>query len=323
MNAEVQGILLEGKRARGVRYAIGERVATVRAAGEVLLAAGAIGSPQILQLSGIGQGALLQRLGIDVVHHLIGVGENLQDHYQARLIYECNEKGSVNEIWHSPWLKVKAGLEYALARRGALTIGAGFVGVFARSRPDLETPDIQFHFLPLSLDAPGLGLHAFPGVISSVCQLRPESRGTLAIASPAPFSKPAIVANYLATETDQQVLLAALKLARRIANRPPVVVREYAPGPDIATDEELLQFAKEKGTTIFHPCGTCKMGRDAKAVVDSRLRVHGISGLRVVDASIMPMLVSGNTNAATIIIGEKAADMIREDARAGSSTVVA
>jgi choline dehydrogenase len=307
MNAEVQRIVLEGKRALGVRCVIGKRVATIRAAGEVLLAAGTVGSPQILQLSGIGPGALLQRLGIDLAHDLIGVGENLQDHYQARFIYQSNEKGSLNEIWHSPWLKVKTGLEYALTRRGALTIGAGFVGVFARSRPDLETPDIQFHFLPLSLEAPGLGLHAFPGVISSVCQLRPESRGTLAITSPAPSAKPAIVANYLATDRDQQVLLAALKLARRIAKRPPfakVVVREYAPGREIETDEELLQFAKEKGTTIFHPCGTCKMGSDLKAVVDRRSRVRGIIGLRVVDASIMPTLVSGNTNAAAIMIGE-------------------
>jgi choline dehydrogenase len=318
-DAVAKAIVLDGRRATGVQCEVHGRQKVIAARREVLIAAGAIGSPLVLQASGIGPGAVLRKAGIAVRHELPGVGENLQDHYQARYIYEVAAPGSLNEVWHSPWLKAKAGLEYALRRSGPLTVGAGFVGVFAKSRPDLETPDIQFHYLPLSLDAPGLGLHDYPGVIASVCQLRPESRGHIRITSPNPAAHPEIVSNYLAVETDRQVMLAALKLARRIASRRPfadLVVRERVPGPEAATDEALMRFAIETGTTIFHPCGTCKMGRDPLAVVDERLRVRGLTGLRVADASIMPTLISGNTNAPAIMIGEKAADMIREDARA-------
>jgi choline dehydrogenase len=317
--ALVHGIELDGRRATGIRCERQGRVETLSARREVILAAGAIGSPQILQLSGIGPAEVLRAAGVPVRHELAGVGDNLQDHLQVRFIYECKGRGSLNDVWHSPWLRLRTGLEYALTRRGILTIGAGVAGAFARSRPDLDLPDVQFHFMPLSADRPGQGLHAFSGVTLSVCQLRPESRGTLAIRSADPAAHPSIVSNYLAAETDRRVLLDGMKLVRRTVSQPVFaqhVVREHLPGPQADTDEALMAYARAYATTVFHPCGTCKMGSDAKAVVDARLRVHGLAGLRVADASIMPTLTSGNTNAPTIMIGEKAADMIREDARA-------
>jgi len=318
-NAEALGLVLDGKRATGVRARINGVEKIVRCKGEVILCGGAIGSPVLLQASGIGNGAVLKKAGITVRHELPGVGGNLQDHYQARYIYEVKERGSLNDVWHSPMLKVKAGIDYALRRSGPLTVGAGFVGVFAKSTPELDAPDIQFHYLPLSLDAPGLGLHEFPGVIATVCQLRPESRGHIYVKSPDALQHPDIVSNYLAEPKDRDVMLAALRLARRIAKQKPfadLLVRERVPGPEAATEEALLAFAKDTGTTIFHPCGTCKMGHDANAVVDERLRVRGMQGLRVVDASIMPTMTSGNTNAPTIMIAEKASDMVKSDAKA-------
>lgn len=320
-NAEVKRVELEGRRATGVVYRRDGQTRTVKATREVLLAAGAIGSPQLLQVSGIGPGAVLQKAGVGVLHELPGVGENLQDHFQARFVYDCSLPASLNDVWHSRLMQFRAGLEYAFSRSGILTIGAGVVGVFARSRPGLEVPDVQVHFMPLSAERPGQGLHPFSGVTASVCQLRPESRGVISITAPDPAIPPSIVANYLASETDCEVLLAGLRMLRRIAAQPEFarhVKREFLPGADVESDEELMAFAKAKGTTIFHPCGTCKMGRDPMAVVDERLRVHGIAGLRVVDASIMPTMTSGNTNAPAIMIGEKASDMIREDARQGA-----
>lgn len=320
-NAEVKRVELEGRRATGVVYRRDAQTRTVKATREVLLAAGAIGSPQLLQVSGIGPGAVLQKAGVGVLHELPGVGENLQDHFQARFVYDCSLPASLNDVWHSRLMQFRAGLEYAFSRSGILTIGAGVVGVFARSRPGLEVPDVQVHFMPLSAERPGQGLHPFSGVTASVCQLRPESRGVISITAPDPAIPPSIVANYLASETDSEVLLAGLRMLRRIAAQPEFarhVKREFLPGADVESDEELMAFAKAKGTTIFHPCGTCKMGRDPMAVVDERLRVHGIAGLRVVDASIMPTMTSGNTNAPAIMIGEKASDMIREDARQGA-----
>ena len=317
--ASVASLTFAGKHVTGVRGTFGGAPGELQARREVVLAAGAIGSPQILQLSGIGPGGVLQSAGIDVRHALPGVGANLQDHYQARFIYECRAGGSLNEVWHSYLKQLKVGIEYALTRRGLLTIGAGVVGIFAKSRPDLETPDVQFHFMPLSAEGAGQGLHEFPGVISSVAQLRPESRGTLRITSPDPDAKPAIVSNYLSAEADRRVLLDAMRLNRRIVAQKPfadIVVREHLPGFDVDSDDALMAFARAKGTTIFHPCGTAKMGNDAMAVVDARLRVHGLTGVRVVDASIMPTMTSGNTNAPTIMIAEKASDMIREDAKA-------
>jgi choline dehydrogenase len=317
-NAEARSITLEGKRATGVHIRHDGTEKIVKARREVILSAGAIGSPQLLQVSGIGPGAVLKAAGVDVRHDLPGVGENLQDHYQARMIYEVSAKGSMNEVWHSRWLQLVTGLDYVFRRRGMLTFGAGVVGVFTRSSHGVDIPDIQFHFIPLSGEGPGKGLHKFPGVIVSVCQLRPESRGYLRITSPDAAVKPSIVSNYLAAEIDRRILLDAMKLARRIVARPPfahVAVREHVPGTLFASDEQLMQFARDMGTTIFHPCGTAKMGRDRMAVVDERLRVHGIAGLRVADAAIMPTMTSGNTNAPTIMIGEKASDLILEDAR--------
>src|SRR5690606_37318188 len=320
-DAEVERVALDGGRATGVVYRRGGLTRTATASREVLLAAGAIGSPQLLQVSGIGPGPVLQRAGVEVRHELPGVGENLQDHYQARFVYDCSLPASLNDVWHSRIMQLRTGLEYVLSRSGILTIGAGVVGVFSRSRPGLEVPDVQVHFMPLSAERPGQDMHPFSGVTASVCQLRPESRGVISITAPDPAIPPSIVANYLASETDSEVLLAGLRMLRRIAAQPEFarhVKREFLPGADVESDEELMAFAKAKGTTIFHPCGTCKMGRDPMAVVDERLRVHGIAGLRVVDASIMPTMTSGNTNAPAIMIGEKASDMIREDARQGA-----
>ncbi|HEX5999870.1 MAG TPA: choline dehydrogenase [Hyphomicrobiaceae bacterium] len=316
--ALVHGVELDGRRATGIRCERHGRIEMIAARREVILAAGAIGSPQILQLSGIGPGATLQAAGVPVHHELPGVGENLQDHLQVRFVYHCQGQGSLNDVWHSPWLRLRAGLDYALGRRGILTIGAGVAGAFARSRPDVDLPDVQFHFMPLSADRPGQGLHPFSGVTASVCQLRPESRGTLKVTSPDPKAHPAIVSNYLAAEADRRVLLDGMKLTRRVAAAPAFarhVLREHLPGPEVNSDEALMAYARGYATTVFHPCGTAKMGSDANAVVDARLSVHGLAGLRVVDASVMPTLTSGNTNAPTIMIAEKAADMIREDAR--------
>jgi choline dehydrogenase len=312
-------VLDDGRRATGVAYTRNGIALQANARREVILSGGAIGSPQLLQVSGIGPANVLKAAGVEVAHNLPGVGENLQDHYQARMMYEMAAQGSLNDVWHSRWLQLKTGLDYVFRRQGILTIGAGVVGAFTKSTPDLDEPDIQFHFIPLSGDGPGKGLHTYPGVIVSVCQLRPESRGHIRITSAQASAKPEIVANYLAAEIDRRVLLAALHQARKIVGQSPfkeLVVAERAPGIQATSDAELMQFARDKGTTIFHPCGTAKMGTDAGAVVDARLRVHGVGSLRVVDASIMPTMTSGNTNAPTIMIAEKASAMIMEDARA-------
>jgi len=325
-HAVTQKLIIEGKRVVGVEVIRKGHAETIHADREVLLSAGAIGSPQLLEVSGVGAPETLNKAGVEAVHHLPGVGENLQDHYQARLVYELDARGSLNSVWHSRLEQVRAGLEYAFKRRGILTIGAGVVGVFTKSSPDLEEPDIQVHFIPLSGEGPGKGLHKFPGVIVSVCQLRPESRGSIHITSGDVGVQPEIVSNYLAAGLDRHVLLQAIKLARRIVAHPPfqdITVREVVPGPQAQSDEDLMGFARNLGTTIFHPCGTCKMGADDMAVVDPRLRVHGLDGVRVVDASVMPTMTSGNTNAPTIMIAEKAADMIKQDRRATAAEAAA
>ncbi|MEL6964632.1 MAG: choline dehydrogenase [Pseudomonadota bacterium] len=323
-DALVSRIVVEGKRATGVMYWQDRQLKRAEVEADVILSAGAIGSPQILQLSGIGPGDHLSELDIKVVHDLKGVGANLQDHFQARSLYRCTKPITLNDRVKSPWQKMLMGLEWVTKRSGPLTIGAGQGGIFAKTRPELETPDVQFHLILFSADKPGEPLHDFSGFTASVCQLRPESRGTVMIASRDPKDHPKIHANYLATETDRQCMVDGLKLARRLAETnamKPLIAEEIEPGPDVDSDAAFLAYARRRGGTIFHPTSTCMMGPESnpQMVVDHRLRLHGLQGLRVADASIMPTVVSGNTNAACIMIGEKLADMIQEERRASAS----
>ena len=290
------------------------------ARGEVILSAGAIGSPQLLLLSGIGPGEQLSEFGVPVASDLPGVGANLQDHFQIRAVYRINKPISLNDYVNSLTGKLRIGLDYALRRRGPMTLAASQVCIFCRTRPELETPDLQFHMQPMSADKPGDGLHKYSAFTSSTCQLRPESRGEIRLKSADPLAPPAIRPNYLSTPLDREVAVAGMKLSRRIAeseSMAELIEEELVPGADCRTDDELLDAARRIGTTIYHPTSTCKMAPegDRGAVVDERLRVYGIAGLRVADASVMPNIVSGNTNAPTIMIAEKAAEMIREDAR--------
>ncbi len=288
--------------------------------GEVILSSGAIGSPQILQVSGIGPGELLQGVGIPVRHEVPGVGRNLQDHLQIRAVYEVNVptlNDEINNLIRRTWI----GMQFVFARQGPMAMGASQVCIFCKTRPELETPDIQFHFQPLSADKPGLEMHPFSGITMSVCQLRPESRGHISITSPDPMVYPEIHANYLSATLDQETAVAGLRKTRDLVNTnalSPYIVEEKLPGAHVESDEDLLDAARDIAQTIYHPTSTCKMGpaTDRMAVVDDRLRVHGISGLRVADASIMPTIVSGNTNAPAIMIGEKASDLLLEDAGA-------
>ncbi|MEW5420597.1 GMC family oxidoreductase [Amorphus sp. 3PC139-8] len=316
--ALVERILFEGRRAVGAVFRQGERVVTVRAKREVILSAGSIKSPHLLLLSGVGPAEQLSELGVDVVHDLPGVGENLQDHYGALLTYRSREPLTINDLMRSPVRQVIAGLQYAVLRRGPLTISAAQVGAFVRSLPQVATPDIQFLFQTFSHDEYDDGLHAFSGFANAVCPIRPESRGTLRLRSSDPRENPAMQPNYLSAEADRRTLVAAIKIARQVAEKPDIahyIVDEYAPGPSYSSDDDLLTYARETGLSIAHQVGTCKMGTDPMAVVDPTLRVHGLEGLRVVDASIMPTLVSGNTNAPTIMIAEKAADLMRGQAK--------
>ncbi len=315
-DAHVERVHLEGRRAVGVDYyRAGERRRAL-AAKEVILSAGAIGSRQLLQLSGIGPAELLQGLQIPCVHHLPGVGRNLQDHLQVRCVYR-SKRPTLNDEVNNPLRKMLIGVEYVLFRSGPMSMGASQVAAFCRSRPELDAPDLQFHFQPLSADKPGEGLHRFSAFTASVCQLRPESRGHIELKSPDPYAYPAIHPNYLDTHTDRQAAVNGIKLTRRICATgamQPFVAAEMLPGPQVQGDEALLAAAREISQTIYHPVGTCKMGSDGQAVVDARLRVHGVAALRVADASIMPTITSGNTNAPTIMIAEKAADLVLEDA---------
>ncbi|ASJ74081.1 GMC family oxidoreductase [Granulosicoccus antarcticus] len=324
-NAQATGLILEGKRAVGVRYVQGGISHEARATGEVLLSAGALQSPQLLQLSGIGPAAVLQKFGIPVVHELPGVGENLQDHLQIRATYEATIP-TTNDQLNSLIGQAKLGLQWLLHRSGPLAVGINQGGCFMKALPDeAKSPDIQFHVATLSADMAGGSVHPFSGFTLSVCQLRPESRGHAHIQSADPMVPPAMVPNYLSTDLDRRTAVASLRAARAIAesaSMKPYVKREVKPGPDATTDEELLEFSRNHGATIFHPSGTCKMGvaSDPMAVLDERLRVRGIEALRVIDCSSMPTLVSGNTNGPVVAMAEKAVDMILEDARKGSGS---
>ena len=281
------------------------------------MSGGAYNSPQLLQLSGVGPADLLARHGIDVVLDAAGVGHDLQDHLQVRMVMRCSKPVTINDAINHPVRRVLTGLRYAAFRTGPLTVAAGYAGAFFKTDPRLATPDIQVHFIPFSADKMGEKLHAFSGFTASVCQLRPESRGSLRIKSADASVPPEIRINYLATETDRTANVEGLKILRRVLHAPalgPYVAAEVEPGAAIATDEALLAYCRQYGSTIYHPTSTCRMGSDALAVVDQRLRVRGIEGLRVVDGSVMPDVVSGNTNAAIIMIAERASDMILEDA---------
>jgi choline dehydrogenase len=317
-SALAQRIVFNGRRADAVEYRQAGALKTARARKEVLVSGGAFNSPQLLQLSGIGPAELLRKHGIDVVLDAPGVGHDLQDHLQVRVVMRCSQPITLNDIVNSPVRKILTGLRYAAFRTGPLTIAAGTSGAFFKTNPRLATPDIQVHFLPFSTDKMGEKLHSFSGFSASVCQLRPESRGSLRIRSADPAAPPEIRVNYLSTETDRTANVEGLKILRKILQAPalsPYVAEEVDPGAKVVSDEALLSYCRARGSTIYHPTSTCRMGNDALAVVDQRLRLRGIDGLRVVDASVMPDLVSGNTNAAVIMIAEKASDMILEDAR--------
>ncbi len=316
--ALAERILFEGKRAVGVAFREYGQPRTVRAAREVILCGGAVNSPQLMLLSGVGPADQLAQFGIPVVHELRGVGQSLQDHYSAPIKLKCRLPITVNDVMQSNVKKLKVGLQYYLFRTGPLTMAAGPAALFVRTRQELATPDVKISVAPFSSDKLQDGLHPWSGFGLTVYQLRPESRGEIRLKSANPADPPAMLPNYLGTETDRRAIVDGLKIGRRILATSPMrhyVSEEYQPGPSVTTDEQLLLHARNTGNTVFHPTSTCKMGVDAMAVVDPELRVYGIEGLRVVDASIMPTVISGNTNAATIMIGEKAADMVRQPMR--------
>ena len=319
-NAQVDSLQMDGRRVTGVHFRHGNVLKSATAEGDTILSAGAIGSPQIMQLSGIGPAALLGRHGITVRHELPGVGSNLQDHLQIRAIYRVGNTVTLNERAGSLFGRARIALEYALRRSGPMSMAPSQLGVFTKSDAALDTPDLQYHVQPLSLDAFGQPLHDFPAITASVCNLRPQSRGSVTIRSADPADKPMIQPNYLSTPGDRMVAANSLRLTRRIMAQAPLAPftpQEYLPGVEFNSDDDLANKAGDIGTTIFHPVGTARMGSDADAVVDDQLRVHGIDGLRVVDASIMPTITSGNTNSPTVMIAEKGADMILKQARSG------
>jgi choline dehydrogenase len=318
-NAQTARLQLSRRAATGVEFWQDGVLKSAQARGEVIVSAGAIGSPQVLQASGIGPAALLRGCGIEVRHELPGVGENLQDHIQPRQMFKVKGTITLNEKANSIFYRVGMGIEYALFRSGPLSCGPAVLTAFTRSDPTQETPNIQYHVIPATYPKLGEPPSPFPGFTAAACILRPTSRGYVRIKSADARDNPAILYNYLATPDDQRVAVDSIRLTRRIIAAPALArfgAQEFLPGPNLQTDDELLKAAREVAGTVYHPVGTCKMGPDNMAVVDERLRVRGMAGLRVVDASIMPAIVSGNTNAPTIMIAEKAADMILEDERA-------
>jgi choline dehydrogenase len=318
-NAQAERVLIEDRNAVGVQARLNGTTTDIRARREVILSAGAIGSPQLLMLSGVGDPEEIRPHGIEVRAELPGVGKNLQDHLQARPVFKT-DLSTINVETDSLLKKAIIALEYALTQRGPMTMAASLGTGFLKTEPHLETPDIQFHIQPFSADSPSEGVHPFSAFTASVLQLRPESTGHLTLKSARIDDHPAIHPNYLATDTDCRTIVKGIQVARRISGHEPLkshVLEEHAPGAEVAFDDEAatLDWARRTAVTIYHPTGTCRMGTDQTAVVDARLRVHGVAGLRVADASIMPRITSGNTNAPAIMIGEKASDLILEDAR--------
>lgn len=317
--AMAQKILFEGKRAVGIQYEHKGKVERAFAGREVILSGGAINSPQLLQLSGWGPAALLQRHGIPVIEDAPAVGANLQDHLQVRMVFKSRQKVTINDSYHSLWGRMRMAYDYFVHHRGPLTSSAGYATAFFKTDPRYATPDCEVHFILFSTDKMGESLHDFSGFTASVCQLRPESRGTLQIRSADPATPPEIRVNYLTSETDRKANVDSLRRLREIVHSPAMkdyLLSELEPGPGVMSDEELLAYCREHGSTIYHPTCTCTMGEGLGTVVSPQLKVHGATGLRVVDGSVMPRLVSANTNAAIIMIGEKAADMILADAKA-------
>lgn len=316
-NTQVSKVLFKNKKAIGVQC-IGSNTnkdRNIYANSEVIISAGSISSPQILQLSGIGDEEHLKGLGINVIHNNPAVGKNLQDHLQVRMVFKTNTR-TLNDELNTWWKKALIGLQYMLFRTGPLTLSASQVYAFTNTSLDGSRPNIQFHMQPLSADKPGDGVHPFSAFTMSICNLRPESRGEVKINSSDPTQLPKIIPNYLSTDSDKKIAIDSIKVARKIADADSLkkyILEEYVPGPAFESDEELLEAAKNNSQSIYHPVGTCKMGNDIDSVVDEKLKVHGVSGLRVVDASIMPELVSGNTNAPTMMIAEKASEMILAD----------
>ncbi len=316
--AHVAGVTLEGQRATGVTYECGGIDHRVSARAEVILAAGAINSPKLLEMSGIGQSDRLSSLGIEPLHDLPGVGENLQDHLQIRTVFGVSGTRTLNELANSPWGKARMALEYAWRRSGPLSMAPSQFGMFTRSDPAMETPDLEYHVQPLSTDKLGDPLHPYPAITVSVCNLRPDSVGASHVTSRAQSQQPDIALNYLSAQRDRMVAVASVRQARKLMTAralAPYSPKELLPGPGYDDEASLLEKVGDIATTIFHPVGTCRMGSDPDAVVDTTLKVRGIEGLRVVDASIMPKIVSGNTASPVIMIAEKAADMILAERR--------
>ncbi len=315
--AHTKKILIKDKKAYGLVYTDKhQKETTLLANKEIIISSGAIGSPQLLMLSGLGPKEHLEEHGIETIQNLPAVGQNLQDHLQARLVFKCKEP-TLNDEVRSLFNQAKIGLRYILFREGPMTMAASLAVGFMKTEYSPERPDIQFHIQPWSADSPGEGVHPFSAFTMSVCQLRPESKGSITLSSANHLDKPKITTNYLATDLDCKTIVAGIKIARQIADQSalkPKISEAFRPNNSIQTDEEILNWAKEASTTIYHPTSTCRMGSGENSVVDQRLRVHGIENLRVADCSIMPEIVSGNTNAPAIMIGEKASAMILEDA---------
>jgi choline dehydrogenase len=316
--AQVERLVIESGRVSAVVYRIGDVTHTARASGEIVLSAGAIGTPHLLERSGIGRPDVLAQHGVDVVHALPGVGENLQDHLQIRPIFKVSNTRTLNVDYQSKLKRMKMGVDYALLRRGPLTMAPSQLGIFTMSSPDYATPNLQFHIQPLSLDKFGDPMHPFGAITVSVCNLRPTSRGSVHLRAPSSTQAPAIRPNYLTSEDDRRVAADSIRMARRLCAAPalqPFHREEFRPGVELQSEADLVRAAGDLGTTIFHPVGTCRMGRadDAEAVVDARLRLRGLAGLRIADASVMPRITSGNTNSPTMMIAEKAAEMIISD----------